>query len=624
MAKVRLLGQVLKNRAINGELYKKASDTHTTAMQEKASLALFEYVYEKRGGTVFPIEDFYYDSVNDINLDTGVSKDYPMWKVVEGDPKKTKANIEVWKKKEVNGKFFSPQTWMPGNNSIKKGGLYTSPSGIQKAESKTLGIIHHGEHSYSKAQEIIFNHFPEQHHKDDAWLVNFFKHQDKLFDETTLVDTKPMTGNAAKFNHYDRDTADGFMEVITDIVKQKPFSFSKKDTWNPADVWLVRNKKTLVTNLKALIKAGKGLDRETQLTYLNDWLREKLSSHEIVGVSLKKISGKAKWEVVNLTKDFNFIPSKGPNVFQYKMGSKKSKCDLGIAISDYLPSATDDLKDQSWKTELGRFAKSKSWRVALKAGYSYAKLSVKGLDINNEDDDRFKPASWKNMAGNMMITEDGIDWFLLPIKSNATSDNKAQNLKFEPVPENAPGSRAGKADVGDVRKLFITLAGAGVFTNQAKEYPDSLAKWNQPERAKYESWVDTIKGTFIDTGDVNGKAFVDNVTRLFTEVAVMAGEIKVKKGGKFKSVLALTKKQKDMLQSVKEKDDGPEIKQSADRLRYNIVSKLMQVDCLRVLNDLSNVKTGNTKISKLDVWVTYVCFMAQKKGKGFGPFAKLY
>ncbi len=117
---------------------------------------------------------------------------------------------------------------------------------------------------------------------------------------------------------------------------------------------------------------------------------------------------------------------------------------------------------------------------------------------------------------------------------------------------------------------------------------------------------------------------MDNVTRLFTEVAVMAGEIQVKKGGKFQSVLPLNKQQKDMLQSVKIKDDGPEIKQSADRLRYNIVSKLMQVDCLRVLNKLSNVKTGNTKISKLDVWVTYVCFMAQKKGKGFGPFAKLY
>jgi len=185
MAKVRLLGQVLKNRAINGEAYKKASDTHTTTMQEKASLALFEFIYEKRNGTVFPIEDFHYDSINDINLDTGVSKDYSMWKIDLKDPKKTKANLKAWLSKSVNGKTFPPKTWMPGNNSIKKNKLYTSKSGITKAESKKLGIPHHALHSYSEAQEIIFEYFPAQHHKDDGWLVNFFKHQDKLFDTAT-------------------------------------------------------------------------------------------------------------------------------------------------------------------------------------------------------------------------------------------------------------------------------------------------------------------------------------------------------------------------------------------------------------------------------------------------------
>ena len=87
--------------------------------------------------------------------------------------------------------------------------------------------------------------------------------------------------------------------------------------------------------------------------------------------------------------------------------------------------------------------------------------------------------------------------------------------------------------------------------------------------------------------------------------------------------LKLSSDQKKMLKSEKEKKGKVEIKQSADRLRYNIVSKLMQVHILWVLKHLSK-KKYTKEISALDVWVTYVCFMAQKKGSGFGPFGKIY
>ena len=277
-------------------------------------------------------------------------------------------------------------------------------------------------------------------------------------------------------------------------------------------------------------------------------------------------------------------------------------------VGDYLPSDPSYDKDTDWKNELGRFAKSKSWRTAIKAV-----LYPKVKNMSN-DDDRFKPASWKNMAANMLITEDGNAWFLLPIKSNATSDNKPQNLKFEPVPENAPGSRAGKAEAAEVRKLFTNLAGSGAyaFTNKATEYPDNLDDWKKVS-SKYSQYVNSIK-TFIKTGGVDGNKFVNNVTRLFTEVAVMDQTV-----GKLK----LSSDQKKMLKSEKEKKGKVEIKQSADRLRYNIVSKLMQVHILWVLKHLSK-KKYTKEISALDVWVTYVCFMAQKKGSGFGPFGKIY
>ena len=35
-------------------------------------------------------------------------------------------------------------------------------------------------------------------------------------------------------------------------------------------------------------------------------------------------------------------------------------------------------------------------------------------------------------------------------------------------------------------------------------------------------------------------------------------------------------------------------------------------------------RSGKDKITMLEVWLTKIAFMAQKKGPGFGPFGKLY
>jgi hypothetical protein len=109
------------------------------------------------------------------------------------------------------------------------------------------------------------------------WEETFFQQQ------KTVVDKVPNNTNFS----YSRD--DGFMEDISELVKD--FEIAKKDSWNPADIWLVDNPKEQM----------KVLSKSKSIEEVNEKLRKLFKKNIIVGISLKKMSGKvAKWELVNV------------------------------------------------------------------------------------------------------------------------------------------------------------------------------------------------------------------------------------------------------------------------------------------------------------------------------------
>jgi hypothetical protein len=121
---------------------------------------------------------------------------------------------------------------------------------------------------------------------DGLWLNTFY--------QQSLSIHKELKGKT--FNHYSRD--DGFMDFITDFVK-KEYKIAKKDSWDPADIWLVNNVNKQQKELIDLVK-----DNVTTIEQFNDKLRAKFFNNEIVGISLKKMSGKtASYELVNLPKE---------------------------------------------------------------------------------------------------------------------------------------------------------------------------------------------------------------------------------------------------------------------------------------------------------------------------------
>lgn len=119
----------------------------------------------------------------------------------------------------------------------------------------------------------------------DEYWENVFFEQQKL--------TQQKVGNT-QYGHYSRD--DGFMEYITERCKTL-YGINKKDTWNPADIWLVSDLEKSKRELDSKI-----LDNSTSLMEFNTILQDMFHKRQVVGISLKKMSGKsARWELVNFS-----------------------------------------------------------------------------------------------------------------------------------------------------------------------------------------------------------------------------------------------------------------------------------------------------------------------------------
>jgi hypothetical protein len=67
----------------------------------------------------------------------------------------------------------------------------------------------------------------------------------------------------------------------------------KKDNWNPADIWIFNVRKTEI---------DKALKLANTVNEYNDIIKALFEENKLIGVSLKKISGKGKFDVVDPTK----------------------------------------------------------------------------------------------------------------------------------------------------------------------------------------------------------------------------------------------------------------------------------------------------------------------------------
>ena len=124
--------------------------------------------------------------------------------------------------------------------------------------------------TYEKLVQIFRGDVPED------WLFTFYAQQKRLFNV--------YNGNSP-YTTFNRDG--GFMDYITKICSTK-FGIAKKDSWNPADIWIIKGSQAKIER-----EIDKMLDGDHQTIYeLNDYLRVKYIKKEIMGLSLKKVSEK--------------------------------------------------------------------------------------------------------------------------------------------------------------------------------------------------------------------------------------------------------------------------------------------------------------------------------------------
>lgn len=138
----------------------------------------------------------------------------------------------------------------------------------------------------------------------DDWIEGFFAQQKKMLDEFSN----------SKFSEFNRDG--GFMDWITKLVKE--MGVKQKDTWNPADIWLVNGESAVKKEIMA------ALGKVKIITELNAIMKRLYNERRLVGVSLKKISGKAaKYEEINVNEIFGLSDD-----YAFRVDFSKSKLDL--------------------------------------------------------------------------------------------------------------------------------------------------------------------------------------------------------------------------------------------------------------------------------------------------------
>ena len=142
--------------------------------------------------------------------------------------------------------------------------------------------------------------------KDISVLGDWYKHFVLIFNDVSTTPKIP-TGKYTVFSQ-----SDGFMDWVSKKVS-KDFGITKKDSWNPADVWLIKdaqtekkymeliNRYTTDSTMGSSLKQHNGYKNGIQI--VNRILQNAYHKRDIVGISLKKNNGKKLfYEETNLNR----------------------------------------------------------------------------------------------------------------------------------------------------------------------------------------------------------------------------------------------------------------------------------------------------------------------------------
>jgi hypothetical protein len=372
--------------------------------------------------------------------------------------------------------------------------------------------------------------------QDYSWIDAFYKQQKTLLQKIG----KPTFTEFCRSSDYvlpGSKKGETFMEWVSDFVK-KEFQISQKDNWNPADIWLIQNEakwRMEITKAYDNRDVRKKRTIEVELAKFNAIFRGLFRSRQIVGISLKKISGKtAQWKEVNVTEKF-FKKLEATH-----MKLTEAKCLLGTKRID--PD---------------------------KAKKDIARNKFRGLP----------DAATLTQDTVLLITDPGLAGepgakYKVQIKANDST--KFSNLKWEPTITSATGARLGKATVELVLDLMKSYNILRYYEPDNKKYPRNKTEFGEVEDDYRDIIEELVRDRFIDVGPIGSG-----------QVAVETAIINLK-------------------ETFDQNRSQP----------WVAVSKLQQLRFLYALMTLSDRDRND--------FCTSLIFTAEKAGRRYGPYGKLY
>ena len=157
----------------------------------------------------------------------------------------------------------------------------------------------------------------------------------------------------------------GFMDWSTNVAHK--LGYSKKDNWNPADIWVVSQKKEnwYKTHIEEVVNSSLELDVKRDM--VNRLLNIGMRQQHVIGVSLKKISKKGKLQEVNFAKNQTDEVEKAG--FYSPTGSR-----LGVAVKKTGYEYEKVTSEMTAKSKI--HTKDIKLRISCTSGSKFANVSM--------------------------------------------------------------------------------------------------------------------------------------------------------------------------------------------------------------------------------------------------------
>jgi hypothetical protein len=279
-----------------------------------------------------------------------------------------------------------------------------------------------------------------------SWQKSFFAQQEAMLIKFSKSNFKVM--------EFGRDNK-SFMGFISGLVK--PLGISQKDTWNPADIWIVDKSKEKniekeledITSFNSSKDPGSARLKEIKLQMLNRALRAYYANQTIIGVSLKLTSLKADYIDVNIVMHQSGLANLTATKQRF-LDIKKLMCEVKLISCD--------LSIKDFPPVEGSYNKAIKEIIRFDKKYDQKNYPIDPKSFGNKGTiiDIYDPLDDKN--------------YILTIQ--ATSTSHVNNLKYEPTDKGKSSARLGKAGVDQVSNLFKSYKLD--FVNDQKLYPKNF------------------------------------------------------------------------------------------------------------------------------------------------------